>query len=86
MPAPVLRLGLTSILQTARSVSLVTRSGRLNRLTNSALHQQKQQRNLILMAALAKPRRFAPLDPARSNTHGAPKLRGIVFDVDGTLW
>ncbi|KPI44379.1 putative uncharacterized hydrolase [Cyphellophora attinorum] len=31
------------------------------------------------------PRRFAPLNPDLGNKHGAPKLRGIVFDVDGTL-
>ncbi|KAJ5349781.1 hypothetical protein N7541_007508 [Penicillium brevicompactum] len=30
-----------------------------------------------------RPRRFAPLDPARSSN--APPLKGIVFDVDGTL-
>ena len=32
------------------------------------------------------PKRFAPLDPQKSNTAGAPTLKGIVFDVDGTLW
>jgi hypothetical protein len=31
-----------------------------------------------------RPRRFAPLDPAQTST--APPLKGIVFDVDGTLW
>lgn len=31
-------------------------------------------------------KRFAPLDPARSNASNAPLLKGIVFDVDGTLW
>ncbi|KAJ5814812.1 hydrolase [Penicillium riverlandense] len=30
-----------------------------------------------------RPRRFAPLDPARASD--APPLKGIVFDVDGTL-
>lgn len=30
-------------------------------------------------------KRFAPLDPAKSGS-SAPKLKGIVFDVDGTLW
>ncbi|QDS67822.1 hypothetical protein FKW77_007228 [Venturia effusa] len=35
---------------------------------------------------LAKePRRFAALDPARKSEGQAPKLDGIVFDVDGTL-
>ncbi len=32
------------------------------------------------------PKRFAPLDPRRSGEDGAPRLKGIVFDVDGTLW
>jgi phosphoglycolate phosphatase-like HAD superfamily hydrolase len=32
-----------------------------------------------------RPRRFAPLNPDLENKHGAPKLRGVVFDVDGTL-
>ena len=32
------------------------------------------------------PKRFAPLDPQKNNPVGAPPLKGIVFDVDGTLW
>jgi len=32
------------------------------------------------------PKRFAPLDPQKGNTAGAPPLKGVVFDVDGTLW
>lgn len=32
------------------------------------------------------PKRFAPLDPQKGNLSGAPPLKGIVFDVDGTLW
>ena len=32
------------------------------------------------------PKRFAPLDPGRSERGGLPRLKGIVFDVDGTLW
>lgn len=31
-------------------------------------------------------KRFAPLDPNVENSAGAPPLKGIVFDVDGTLW
>jgi hypothetical protein len=34
--------------------------------------------------AAREPRRFAPLNPDKA-TNGAPKLLGIVFDVDGTL-
>ena len=33
-----------------------------------------------------RPRRFAPLDLNADNKHDAPKLKGIIFDVDGTLW
>jgi hypothetical protein len=34
-----------------------------------------------------EPRRFAPLrDEAEKQVEGVPKLKGIVFDVDGTLW
>ena len=32
------------------------------------------------------PKRFAPLDSQKGNVLGAPPLKGIVFDVDGTLW
>jgi hypothetical protein len=32
------------------------------------------------------PKRFAPLDPTIPNETNAPPLKGIVFDVDGTLW
>lgn len=31
------------------------------------------------------PKRFAPLDPHKGNASKAPPLKGIVFDVDGTL-
>lgn len=31
-------------------------------------------------------RRFAPLNPANCEPTKAPQLKGIVFDVDGTLW
>ena len=31
-------------------------------------------------------KRFAPLDPVKANPYKAPQLKGIVFDVDGTLW
>jgi len=33
-----------------------------------------------------RPRRFAPLNPQLAEKSDAPKLKGIVFDVDGTLW
>jgi hypothetical protein len=31
-------------------------------------------------------RRFAPLSQGNRESSDAPKLKGIVFDVDGTLW
>lgn len=37
-------------------------------------------------ATRGPPKRFAPLDPVKGNPHNAPPLRGVVFDVDGTLW
>jgi HAD superfamily hydrolase (TIGR01549 family) len=38
------------------------------------------------MAHSVRPRRFAPLDPAKQKEGDKrPKLKGIVFDVDGTL-
>ena len=34
-----------------------------------------------------EPRRFAPLkEGADKALEGVPKLKGVVFDVDGTLW
>ena len=32
------------------------------------------------------PKIFAPLDPSKRDVYNAPSLKGIVFDVDGTLW
>lgn len=34
---------------------------------------------------LQRPRRFAPLIATKVNEHNAPRLKGVVFDVDGTL-
>ena len=31
-------------------------------------------------------KRFLPLDPAKSPGSNAAVLKGIIFDVDGTLW
>ena len=39
-----------------------------------------------MTSAVRHTRRFAPLDPARTHESDAPQLKGIVFDVDGTLW
>ncbi len=33
------------------------------------------------------PRRFAPLrEGTKVEREGLPRLKGVVFDVDGTLW
>ncbi|KIY02819.1 uncharacterized protein Z520_01284 [Fonsecaea multimorphosa CBS 102226] len=32
-----------------------------------------------------EPKRFAPLNPNAEEGHGLPKLKGIIFDMDGTL-
>lgn len=37
------------------------------------------------MAAMT-PRQFAPLKEGAAANSLAPRLRGVVFDVDGTLW
>ena len=43
-------------------------------------------RTLAMMASPARPRRFAPLDPEKKKDGDRrPVLKGIVFDVDGTL-
>ena len=35
----------------------------------------------------SSPRRFAPLKESSNRVKdGLPRLKGIVFDVDGTLW
>jgi hypothetical protein len=40
----------------------------------------------IAMARATRPRRFAPLNPEKKvNGDNRPVLKGIVFDVDGTL-
>ena len=31
-------------------------------------------------------KRFKPLDPTNSKSSDDPVLKGIIFDVDGTLW
>ncbi|KAK4946445.1 hypothetical protein LTR10_014644 [Elasticomyces elasticus] len=36
-------------------------------------------------ATKQEPKRFAPLDPAVQHGNAQPKLKGIIFDVDGTL-
>ena len=48
---------------------------------------QKSPRRAFTMSASSKePRRFAPLRKGAVDTTSIPKLKGIVFDVDGTLW
>jgi hypothetical protein len=45
--------------------------------------------SVTVNALLPDPRRFAPLKPGaipEANTYNVPPLKGVVFDVDGTLW
>ena len=46
------------------------------------------RRLISTMAQQASPRRFAPLQQgiAADQMSSLPKLKGVVFDVDGTLW
>lgn len=44
------------------------------------------KRRMTTKATRGPPKRFAPLDPVKGNPHKAPPLKGVVFDVDGTLW
>lgn len=44
------------------------------------------KRRMTTKVTRGPPKRFAPLDPVKGNPHKAPPLKGIVFDVDGTLW
>jgi hypothetical protein len=47
-----------------------------------------RQGDFAMAAQLLKtPRQFAPLkDDGAKTIDGTPKLKGVVFDVDGTLW
>lgn len=46
----------------------------------------RASRSMSSMTQPVRPRRFAPLDPARRKPQDdRPILKGIVFDVDGTL-
>ena len=40
----------------------------------------------IINMAIKHTKRFAPLNPDKARGSDAPLLKGIVFDVDGTLW
>jgi hypothetical protein len=51
------------------------------------LKNRSPGRKFTMTSSLSKePRRFAPLREGAEQVDGVPKLRGIVFDVDGTLW
>lgn len=43
-------------------------------------------RRLFTAMTARSARRFAPLNPEKGKDSDAPVLKGIVFDVDGTLW
>jgi hypothetical protein len=51
------------------------------------LKNRSLRRKFTMTSSLSKEsRRFAPLREGAEQVDGVPKLRGIVFDVDGTLW
>jgi len=51
------------------------------------LRSKTRKFSAMTNASSKEPRRFAPLKAGNSDsTEGPPKLKGIVFDVDGTLW
>lgn len=54
--------------------------------TYSSFHNLTHVRSLTTPMGVRPPKRFAPLDAQKQNYHGAPLLKGIIFDVDGTLW
>lgn len=54
----------------------------INGYNNNNRHRLFSRLSVVNMAD--QPRRFAALDPKRADD-GAPRLRGVVFDVDGTL-
>lgn len=48
--------------------------------------RHRATRSVNTMAQPLRPRQFAPLDPAkRKEGDERPELKGVVFDVDGTL-
>jgi len=53
----------------------------LRTIVGRSLHNSR-----AMSQARRPPKRFAPLDPEKGNASRAPPLKGIVFDVDGTLW
>jgi len=48
--------------------------------------QKSPRRTFAMLASSKEPRRFAPLKEGAANTSSIPRLKGVVFDVDGTLW
>jgi hypothetical protein len=64
----------------SRSLPLLVRSEKSSEASNTIICRAS-----IMTSSLVKePRRFAPL---RAQENGNdPKLKGVVFDVDGTLW
>lgn len=54
---------------------------------SASVYKSFSVRSKARMAQASRsPKRFAPLDPQNSNDSEAPPLKGIIFDVDGTLW
>lgn len=50
-------------------------------------HHFRQKYSIMATEGRRAPKSFAPLDPGRRHQDdGSPPLKGIIFDVDGTLW
>jgi len=75
-------------MKTSQTFSKALRSRPL--LTSQKLQNRTVKRTFMMTSRLDKePRRFAPLRDGTGGDKGSeelPKLNGIVFDVDGTLW
>jgi hypothetical protein len=72
-----------------KTYQLLTKSFKPSQFSyHPRLQNESVRRTFMMTTRLSKePRRFAPLGEGRDKgLEGLPKLKGIVFDVDGTLW
>lgn len=68
------------------SIAQISGIRRCPTLTGYLFRTRRAISNAQMVNSPMRPRRFAPLDPAkRVDGDERPVLKGIVFDVDGTL-
>lgn len=72
-------ISLMRLLSVSAHNPLISHNGRL-------LFKLFPIRNLAMTNARRPAKRFAPLNPQKGNDSAALQLKGVVFDVDGTLW